>query len=308
MPRIRRKPDSEMNPKRPRVVGIVYNGLLPEAEKLARALCDRYGADGSWWAATEETLPGLGSRQGESDLIITIGGDGTILRGVHVAGPLGIPVLGVNMGRVGFMSEIDADDALDGVGWYVEGNARVERRAMLQVEILGSDGERLEPPVDALNDLVVRRGDGLGILDVATVVDGVELATYRGDGVVVATATGSTGYCLSLGGPVMDPASEAILLKPIAAHMSMFGGVMVLPDSVLELRLDAGSPATLSMDGFLHWSFDKTQTVRVRRSPHRSEFLRREPTVAFWASLTTRLGMFKGPRPRRPVEGEDPDT
>ena len=69
------------------------------------------------------------------------------------------------MGRVGFMSEIDADDALDGVGWYVEGNARVERRAMLQVEILGSDDERLEPPVDALNDLVVRRGDGLGILD-----------------------------------------------------------------------------------------------------------------------------------------------
>jgi len=306
--RIQGMSDPEMNPKRPRVVGIVYHGLLPEAEELARALCDRYGPDGSWWAATEETLPESGSRQGESGLIITIGGDGTILRGVHVAGPLGIPVLGVNMGRVGFMSEIDADDALEGVEWYVEGNARIERRAMLQVEILGSDGERAEGPVDALNDLVVRRDDGIGILDVATAVDGVELATYRGDGVVVATATGSTGYCLSLGGPVMDPASDAILLKPIAAHMSMFGGVMVSPDSVFELRLEAGSPATLSVDGFLHWSLEKAQMVRVRRSPHRAAFLRRDPTAAFWASLARRLGMLKGPRPRRWVEGEHADA
>ena len=297
-----------MNPKQPRVVGIVYHGLLPEAEELARALCDRYGPDGSWWAATEETLPESGSRQGESDLIITIGGDGTILRGVHVAGPLGIPVLGVNMGRVGFMSEIDADDALEWVEWYVEGNARVERRAMLQVEVVDGAGGSVEGPVDALNDVVVRRGDGVGIVDVATVVDGVELATYRGDGVVVATATGSTGYCLSLGGPVMDPASDAILLKPIAAHMSMHGGVMISPDSQLELRLETSSPVTVSVDGFLHWSVAERQTVRVKRSAHRAAFLRREPTVAFWASLARRLGMLKGPRPRRREEAQDPDA
>ena len=296
-----------MNPKRPRVVGIVYHGLLPEAEELARALCDRYGAGGSWWAATEEMLQRSGGRQDESELIITIGGDGTILRGVHVAGPLGIPVLGVNMGRVGFMSEIDADDALDGVEWYVEGNARIERRAMLQTEVVDGEGGGVEGPVDALNDVVVRRGEGVGIVDVATVLDGVDLATYRGDGVVVATATGSTGYCLSLGGPVMDPASDAMLLKPIAAHMSMHGGVMISPDSLLELRLETSSPATVSVDGFLHWPVAEGQTVRVSRSAHRAAFLRREPTVAFWASLARRLGMLKGARPRRDVT-EDPDA
>ncbi|MBM3957632.1 MAG: NAD(+)/NADH kinase, partial [Gemmatimonadetes bacterium] len=243
---------------------MIYHGSLPEAEALARALCERYGPDGSWWAATDRMLLASGSPRAGTELIVTIGGDGTILRGVHVAGPLGIPVLGVNMGRVGFMSEMDAEEAPEGVAWYVEGNARVERRTMLEVEVLSAEGGGLEGPVDALNDAVVRRGEG--IVDVATVLDGVELATYRGDGVVVATATGSTGYCLSLGGPVMEPLSDSILLKPIAAHMSMFGGVMVSPDSVLELTVEAGRGATLSVDGFLHWAVAEGQTVRVRRS------------------------------------------
>lgn len=295
---------AEMNLKRPRVVGVIYHGLLPGAEELARALCDRYGPDGSWWAATAGALLESEDRHEGSDLIVTIGGDGTILRGVHVAAPLGVPVLGVNMGRVGFMSEIDAEDALEQVGWYVEGNARIEQRAMLQTEVLGGEGATVQGPVDALNDVVVRRGEGAGVVEVATVLDGVELATYRGDGVVVATATGSTGYCLSLGGPVMDPASDAILLKPIAAHMSMHGGVMVSPDSVLELKPEAGSAAILSVDGFLHWPVEPGQTVRVRRSAHRAAFLRREPTVAFWASLAGRLGMLKGPLSRRRDAGE----
>jgi len=272
---------------------------LPEAEQLAEALRDRYGPDGSWWAATHETLQQSEERQGETDLIITIGGDGTILRGVHVAGPLGIPVLGVNMGRVGFMSEIDAEDALEGVGWYVDGNARTELRAMLQVVVQGSGGRVLEGPVDALNDAVIRRGDGVGIVEVATELDGVDLVTYRGDGVVVSTATGSTGYCLSLGGPVMDPASDALLLKPLAAHMSMFGGAVVSPEAVLRLKLETGGPTTLSVDGFLHWQVRDGDTVRVKRSEHRAAFLRRESTVAFWASLARRLGMLKGPLPRK---------
>jgi len=280
--------------ERPRVVGIVRHSFLPEAVDLARSLCQRYGPDGSWWAGTHETLFDSDDRRDQTDLIITIGGDGTILRGVHLAAPLGIPVLGVNMGRVGFMSEIDADEALEGVGWYMEGNARTEQRAMLEAEIL-QDGE---DPVDALNDVVLRRGEGEGIIDVATVLDGVELATYRGDGVVASTATGSTGYCLSLGGPVMDPASEAILLKPIAAHMSMFGGVMVSPDSVLELTLESDNPATLSVDGFLHRPVTGGWTVRVKRSAHRATFLRRNATGAFWGSLARRLGMLKGPQAR----------
>jgi len=299
--------EHEMNPKRPRVVGVIYHELLPKAEELARALCDRYGPDGSWWAGTDRALLASEGRQDESDLIITIGGDGTILRCVHVVGPLGIPVLGVNMGRVGFMSEIDADDAVESVKWYAEGNARIERRAMLQTEILSSDGDTVEGPVDALNEVVVR-GEGGRIVDVATVLDGVDLATYRGDGVVVATATGSTGYCLSLGGPVMDPASESILLKPIAAHMSMYGGVMVSPDSVLDLRLETSSPAMASVDGFLHWPVSEGQTVRAKRSPHRAAFLRKDPTVAFWASLARRLGMLKGARPRRRDAVENPDA
>ncbi|MDA0232510.1 MAG: NAD(+)/NADH kinase, partial [Chloroflexi bacterium] len=96
-----------------RNIGIIHHGLLPEAVKLAGLLQSRYAADRQWWSATQDTLASNTHQLQTTDLIVTIGGDGTILRGVHEAAPRGIPVLGVNMGRVGFMSEIDAGDAVD---------------------------------------------------------------------------------------------------------------------------------------------------------------------------------------------------
>jgi NAD+ kinase len=283
-------------------IGIVHHGLLPEARALARALQRRHGG-GRAWVATHDTLPGRLDRVAETDLIITIGGDGTILRGVHIAAPRGIPVLGVNMGRVGFMSEIDADDALDGLGWYLDGNARVEERAMLRAKVTGH-----KAPFDALNDVVAGRGEALRVIEVETRIDGVLLAVYRGDGVVVATATGSTGYTLALGAPVMDPASDDMLLKPIATHMSQFGGVVVGANSVLELKLISENPAMLSCDGFQNAGLRDGQTARIALSPHRARFLRRHPPARFWETLSRRLGMRQGALPRRSQSRAASDT
>ncbi len=277
-------------------IGIVHHGLLPAARDLARALEKRY-PDVTWWSATQDTLPKArraGGSINDTDLIVTIGGDGTILRGVHQAAPLGVPVLGVNMGRVGFMSELDADDAVDGLGWYLEGNARVEERAMLRALVAGQDA-----PVDALNDVIIARGEVLRVIELETLIDGVLLSTYRGDGVVVATATGSTGYALSLGGPVMDPGSRDILVKPVAVHMSQFGGVIAQESSTLEFRLISENPAIVSADGFQNASLHDGQSVRVGLSPHRARFLRKQPPGQFWASLSRRLGMRQGALPRK---------
>lgn len=288
-------------------IGVIFHGLLPEAKELVTALLDRYANEHTWWSATQDTLKECADELATTNLIVTIGGDGTILRGAHEAAPRGIPILGINMGRVGFMSEIDAEDALEDLAWYLEGNARLDERYMLRAEIFAS-GNKVEPDLFALNDVTVARGGVLRVIEVGTVVDGVHLADYRGDGLVVSTATGSTGYTLSLGGPVMDPESEDYLVKPIATHMSQFGGVVLQSTSTLELTVHCSSPATISADGFVDRSLVDGQMVRISHASIKATFLRKRPRAAFWADLSRRLGMRVSALPREPRKYGDSAT
>ena len=278
-------------------IGIVHHGLLTEAEELAKQLAAIYGNGRKWWLATQDTLGECQENLNSSDLVITIGGDGTILRGVHVAASRDIPVLGVNMGRVGFMSDIESKDAINETGWYLDGNARIERRYMLSATIQSRESQ----PIISLNDVTVARGSIVRVIEVSTVVDGVHLATYRGDGVVVSTATGSTGYTLGLGGPVMDPASRDFLVKPIATHMSQFGGAILQASSTVELTVQSEENATLNADGFIDLSLADGETVVISQAGNYASFLRRKPAAEFWGDLSRRLGLRKGPlkSPRR---------
>ncbi len=226
----------------------------------------------------------------DTDLIITVGGDGTILRGMHTASLYGIPVLGVNMGRVGFMSEIDSEKAVEELPWYLDGNGRVDERAMLRATLDADE----ESALHALNDVTVHRGGELRVIEVEAMIDGVELSTFRGDGVIVATSTGSTGYTLQLGGPVIDPSSQVFLLKPIAGHMSQFGGVVLDSKSILDLTLGTTADATLTVDGYLSQTMHDGSTVRISRSERCARFLRRGQKSTFWEGLSHRLGMRIG--------------
>lgn len=283
-------------------IGIVHNGELPAAGELAQEITTKYADGRKWWLATQRDLHERSAELAESDLIITIGGDGTILRGAHAASSQGIPVLGINMGRVGFMSDIENTDAVNEVGWYLEGNARTEQRFMLKAIISGADSN--SEPILALNDVTVARGAALRVIEVSTVVDGVHLATYRGDGVVVSSATGSTGYSLALGGPVMDPTSQDFLVKPIASHMSQFGGAILQSSSVVELTVEAYEDATLNADGFIDRMLSAGEVVTITQGGDYVSFLRRKPAADFWGDLSTRLELRKGsvnsPR-RRPI-------
>ncbi|MDG0866121.1 NAD(+)/NADH kinase [Candidatus Lucifugimonas marina] len=273
-------------------IGIVHNGELAEADELAKKLTSSYGAGRDWWLATQTDLDEQEDKLAESDLIITIGGDGTILRGAHAAASQDIPILGINMGRVGFMSDIENKDAVDEVGWYLDGNARIEQRFMLKAVVANGADEPVS--VLALNDVTVARGAHLRVIEVSTVVDGVHLATYRGDGVVVSTATGSTGYSLALGGPVMDPTSQDFLVKPIASHMSQFGGAILQSSSTVELTVEAYEDATLNADGFIDHTLRAGQTVTITQAGDYASFLRRKPAADFWGDLATRLELRKG--------------
>ncbi|MDP6823136.1 MAG: NAD(+)/NADH kinase [Dehalococcoidia bacterium] len=273
-------------------VVVVYHGVIPEARVLASALSERFG-NGNWRLLPAEPVSALETGVEGSDLVVTIGGDGTILRGAHAAAPHAIPVLGINMGRVGFMAELDASDALEDTGWYLDNwnvdgeGPRIENRAMIRATVIGSS----EAPFHALNDVVVGRGASIRVVDLNTVVDGQHIVTYRGDGLVISTATGSTGYALALGGPVMNPTSTAFLLKPIAAHMSLQGGLLLRPAAVVSVTVENEAGGMLSVDGFVDRAIAVGTTVQVETSELNARFLRKHPPASFYGSLTRRLGM-----------------
>ena len=187
------------------------------------------------------------------------------------------------------MSEIDSGDALEEIAWYLDGNGRLDERVMLEATLGGGKAS-----YHALNDVTVHRGAELRMIEVRAVIDDVELSTFRGDGVIVATSTGSTGYNLQLGGPVIDPNSSVFLLKPIAGHMSQFGGVVLDSNSELELTLDTTADATLTIDGYISRTMQIGDVVRLTRSKHSARFLRRGPKSAYWEGLSDRLGMRIG--------------
>ncbi|MFP6678894.1 MAG: NAD(+)/NADH kinase [Dehalococcoidia bacterium] len=288
-------------------VVVIYHSLLTEAETVARDLSEHFG-QGKWALLPADPVDALTRAVEGSELVVTIGGDGTILRGVHAAAPQGIPVLGINMGRVGFMAELDASDAMDDTGWYLENweeenkGPRIENRAMVRATIAGSS----EKPFHALNDVVVGRGASIRVVDLNTVVDGQHIVTYRGDGLVISTATGSTGYGLALGGPVMNPTSGAFLLKPIAAHMSLQGGLLLRPAAVVSITIENEAGGMLSIDGFVERYIGSGTTVQVETSEYSARFLRKHPAAAFYQSLTRRLGMRQGAMTRESGNVENP--
>ncbi|AXH95063.1 NAD kinase [Ornithinimicrobium avium] len=170
-----------------------------------------------------------------SELVVVFGGDGTILRGAEIARPAGVPLLGVNMGRVGFLAEAERDDIETVVDRIVRGDYHVERRMTVEVDVL-HEGR----PVShnwALNEVAVEKSARERMLEVAVEVDGRPLSTWGCDGVVMSTPTGSTAYAFSAGGPVVWPGVEALLLVPISAHALFARPVVLGPSSHLAVEV-----------------------------------------------------------------------
>ena len=224
------------------------------------------------------------------DLVIAIGGDGTLLRAVSLAVKYDVPVLGINMGTVGFMTDIEGDKALSELEEYLNG-VRIEERSMLEIEFNNSGNKN---SYIALNDIVIARGSSISMIETITEIDNVHLATYRGDGIVISTATGSTGYALALGGPVLDPKSSDYFIKPIATHMSQFGGAIVNSDSVCKITVSTRKDAQISIDGFIEHKIDNNDDFLIKISDTKAKFLRKNPSSYYWGTITEKLGIRKG--------------
>jgi NAD+ kinase len=249
---------------------------------------------GRSWISSAEPIEVDDGTLSRTHTVVTAGGDGTILRAVRVAAPHAVPILGVNLGRVGFMTELAVADAPTRIPDYLDGTHRVEVRMMLQASVVGSSG-KTSIEAHALNDVVVSRGAVPRLLDIDVSVDGVPLTTYRADGVIVSTATGSTGYALAAGGPTLYPEAREILIQPVAAHMGLQTGLIVPEDAVVELTVDSDDDAGLSVDSFTDARLGRGDRVVVKRSPHEARFLRSGTPSDFYGTVTQRLGILDRP-------------
>jgi NAD+ kinase len=220
------------------------------------------------------------------DLLVTLGGDGSILRAARMGCEQGVPVLGVNMGRLGFLAELEPDAWTAALPRLLTGDYWIEERMMLYAEYhRGADCRGYE----ALNDVVVSRGSLARIVRLETHIDGSYLATYAADGLIVSTPTGSTAYAFAAGGPILPPQLRNILLIPIAPHLSMDRAIVLSQGAVVKVLVHTDHQAILTVDGQFEYELRDGDWVKVQASPHLSRFVRLQDKTYFYRTLMERL-------------------
>jgi NAD+ kinase len=270
-------------------VGILYHPKIQAALTQAKQLADFLAAKGvSVWLCSAWEGEQAKAQLDGTELVLTIGGDGTILRAAQVAFPVEIPIIGINLGRLGFMTELSAEEAKEKLPTLLEGGGWVDERAILEAELKPGESEPAAT-FHALNDVVVARGALARVVYVETAVNGEALTTYKGDGVIVATATGSTGYSLAAGGPILHPAAKELLLLPVVPHLSPPYPMVLPATAVVSLRLATTHEATLGIDGHINLPLSSGAVISVKQSSRVGRFLRVRPETSFYASLEQKL-------------------
>ncbi|MBA7469640.1 NAD kinase [subsurface metagenome] len=272
-------------------VGILYHPMVEAAYTLAKELENFLDSSGvSVWLCSAWEGEKARAQVGNTDLILSIGGDGTILRAAQAVVPGLTPITGINLGKLGFMTELSADEAVDRLPALLAGDGWIDERAMLEVELPPADQEHESARTFyALNDVVLARGAIARTVYVEASIDGEPLTTYKADGVIVATATGSTGYSLAAGGPILHPQAKEFLLLPILPHLSSAYTVVLPSTAVVKLRISTSHQATLSIDGHVNLPLSSGAVVTIKHSSNRARFLRIHPEASFYSSLEERL-------------------
>jgi NAD+ kinase len=248
------------------------------------------------------TLPGCptaaaGALAGSADVAIVVGGDGTMLSIARQLAPAGVPLIGVNQGRLGFLTDIPLARMETVLGEMLAGRYVEERRTLLEATIL-RDGDGGETAL-ALNEVVVSRGMMGGMIDTAVDIDGRFVHAMRSDGLIVATPTGSTAYALSAQGPIVDPEVPAIVLVPVAPHALTNRPIAVRDSAVVVVTLLRGKDAGVHCDGHAHFPLAEGDRVTIRRAAHAARLLHPEGYDHF-AMLREKLHWSETPEPLHP--------
>jgi len=271
--------------------GILYHPLKEDSYPLAKKLADFLGSNGlSVWLCSAWESETAKAQLNGTELIFSIGGDGTILRAAQVVLPEPTPIIGINLGKLGFMTELSVDETMEKLPALLAGDGWIDERSLLEAELSPADDQSQPPRVfHALNDVVLARGAVARVVYVEASIDGELLTTYKADGVIVATATGSTGYALAAGGPVLHPQARESLLLPIMPHLSSAYTLVLPSTATIKLRLSSINPASLNIDGHINLPLEHGATITVRHSYNTIRFLRTHPKTSFYGSLEQRL-------------------
>lgn len=226
------------------------------------------------------------------DLIISFGGDGHILRIIHNYPLLEAPIMGINLGSLGFLADIPVDGTYAAIDEVLKGNYQIQKRLMLEGHIAHNSG------CLAVNEMVVHRGKNHCLVDLAIEVDGRYLNTFSADGVIVATPSGSTAYSLSAGGPILTPELEAVVITPICPHAMSNRPIVIKMPATIEIHyLSAYDPVEVAFDGCARFSLKTDETFTIKRA--RREFnLVMLPGTDYFATLRTKLGWTGSLKPR----------
>lgn len=276
-------------------VGILHHPKKPASISLAREIGEylrQAGVEQIWHESAWQEEAVLGQLD-RDDLLITLGGDGTLLRTARMGAQYKTPMLGVKMGRLGFLAEIMPDDWQEPLDRVLQGDYWMEERLMVNARVerpTGDDGQRtVLCQYDALNDVVVSRGDLARVVRISAELDGGYLTTYTCDGLIVSTATGSTGYALAVGGPILPPELRNILVIPIAPHLSMDRAIVLSEGSEVRLQAYADYQPMLTVDGQVVVELMDGDQVVVVGSPHEARFIRFDDRSYFYQSLMDKV-------------------
>jgi NAD+ kinase len=231
-------------------IGFAYNPTNEAAVELrerAAGWCRMRGIE--HWAAQAGDFDALCSELPTTDILVVLGGDGTFLRAARAVIHVDVPLLGINLGKVGFLSKAEANELEAVLGRLVDGEYTIDERMALEARILPAGRRGPGPPHHALNDVVVARGALARVCRLDVAIGPSHLATFIADGLVVASPTGSTGYSFSAGGPVVDPLSRNLIVTPIAGYLSAIRSVVVGPEQIVRCRVVDANEALVSIDG-----------------------------------------------------------
>ncbi len=272
---------------RPARMLLLSHPRLSAARPLAAEMAEQLGAwqiEADHVASADEGAVDFG----RYDLVVALGGDGWMLRAGRLTAAAGVPVLGVNLGRLGFLAEVQPAEWRSVFERVRDGDYWIEQRLMLHTDLWRGDQHRLA--FDILNEVVISRGAVVRPVRLETHIDGGLLTTYVADGLIISTPTGSTAYALAVNGPILPPDLKNILLIPVAPHLSMDRAIVLARGSSVTVVAHTEHEAVISGDGAIEEPLLDGDRIVVEASPHVARFVRVQDPNYFYRTLMARMG------------------
>ena len=264
-------------------IGLAYNPTIGASGRLleqARAWCDAAGVP--HWDAPAGDRAGLVARLPGTTSLVVLGGDGTFLRAAQAVAEVDVPIVGVNLGKVGFLSKAEANQLDVVLGCLRDGDYGLEERMMLETRVVRAGGAPDPGDHVALNDASVVRGAQTRVVRLRVTIDGSHLATYTADGVIVASPTGSTAYSFSAGGPIVDPTGRNLVVTTVAAYLTAIRSIVVDPHRTVRVEVLAAMSVLVSVDGHIEIPLSVGDVVEVRARERPIRFIEPRGALAFW--------------------------